>query len=267
MKGVNMKLTNIEKNEVLILDSTGPGVSSHFAFLAAVGSEQLGQFKKIHAFSGGIFAYVSHYACQNGHFQHHLGEYAENLDRRFIEFHHGDRKSILQVLARLASGKPAFSWKALDNHIQYIFSPDFLKRSISTLPSNFVPYLSVDNQCVPVATSSSEWRSFSIHDLLLAGSSIPFVYEPNSLTRRFSDAVFAENFKSVFKDLMKSSVPTAVATMWPRRNTSTVNVYQTLKSGSGKRRLYHDGLSIVFKLPMNHWRREVRSLMHVSPSN
>jgi hypothetical protein len=256
-----MNSKDFENSNVLILDSTGPGVTSHFSFLAKVGIERLEKFKAIHAFSGGIFAYLSYYAYQNGLLRHDVEEYVKNLDRRFIDFHHRGRKSPLGLFLKLLSGKPVFSWRALDRQIKYIFSPAFLERPISSLPENFVPYLAVENQCVGVDSSSAEWRSFRVYDLLLAGSSIPFVYETNALTQRYSDAVFSENFRLVFKKLVKTSTPTLVATMWPRRNTDTVRIHQTLASGSGRRRMYRDGFSILLGIPMHHWRREVKSLI------
>jgi len=102
-----MNSKDFENSNVLILDSTGPGVTSHFSFLAEVGIERLEKFKAIHAFSGGIFAYLSYYAYQNGLLRHDVEEYVKNLDRQFIDFHHCGRKSPLGLFLKLLSGKPS----------------------------------------------------------------------------------------------------------------------------------------------------------------
>jgi hypothetical protein len=255
-----MKPIDIEKNEVLILDGTGPGVSSHFGFLSQIGGENLGKFKAIHAFSGGIFAYLAHLALQSGYLRYDLEEYAENLDRRTIEFYHQDRKSIFRILAKLVAGKPIFSWHVLDRSINYIFSKEFLEKPISSLPANFHPYVAAESRCMRVDSSSPEWGSLRVYDLLLAGSSIPFVFEANTLTSRFSDAVFAKDFRYTLGGLLRASAPTIIVSMWPRRDSDNVSVYRTLESGSGKCRLYRDSLSILLKIPMSHWRSEIRSL-------
>ncbi len=241
----------------LILDGTGPCVSMHFPNLALFSFFELQSLAAIHAFSGGVFAYLSILARENNYLCHAPQEYAHNLDKAFRGFHHRNLLSLPKAVVRYSRKGSLFGAAPLLSHIRYVFKPDFLDSDIRVLPRNFKPYLNdlTTGRAIQIDTAKG---GMTVLQLLFTATSVPFLYRDESMPN-WSDVVYSKDFKRVYFGVLKSNGPKIVSTMW-KSGRSTDSLYlSTVRPGLARRRLISDIAKLVLNVPNNNFRREMES--------
>lgn len=240
---------------VMILDGTGPCVSMHFPNLSLLSFSDLQTLKSVYAFSGGIFAFVSIFARENGFLRHDPEEYVANLDKKFRSFHHKGLSQLPLVFWRYLRKGSLYGADPLLRHVEYVFKPDFLAADVSALPKNFKPYL-CDRQKDCAKEIDVVKGGMTIRELLAASVMIPFLYGDAAMPE-WSDVIYSKDFKSVYFGITRDPGPKIVSTMWKGGRKDDRVFLCTLRGGSPRRRLFGDIAKLVLNIPNSNFRHDM----------
>ena len=236
----------------LILDGTGPGLTMHFPALRTLGSARLRRFGEVHAFSGGVLAYLGWDAFESGNWQNPRDEIVFNVERRFRKFHHRRPWSAGGALANLVRRRPAFGASPIDALLRYLFTDAFLARPVTTLPGTFHPYLSSCGAEDPRSIhdlSEADSHALTLFDLIRASIRMPAVYGGGTPDDPYYDAVFAPGFRRTYHALLNDERPTLVFTMWRSGSRGNTTFVRTIRGSRPRMRLYADLLGLLLNVP------------------
>jgi hypothetical protein len=253
----------------LVLDSTGMAATKHYLVLAAIGLERLGQFREIHAFSGGAFAYFGFHGLIEGKTNYSLPTLAAGRTEAAIRrLHHPNVLGPVRALYSFLLNKTAFGTSVpLAEMVNFIFSPEHLERRLQDFPSNIKIYLGVKGAEAPIGVSretlsqlgesGARLQDLPVRDLMVLSSKVPFVYGLKDKSDEFFDAAFTRGYKSALKSIVRKNRPTLVSTPWREGNRGNVTYLNCYGHKHQKRQMRMDFAKLLLNLPNHGWGRDI----------
>lgn len=244
------------ESSVLVMDSTGPSVTKHYEFLSILGKDRLSRFQRVESFSGGTFSLFGYLAVMSQATSHPVEFYFQNFEKKFRRAHHQSPVSIFTHMINLARHKSFnFGDQAIERTLRLIFSDDFLSTRISEIPDNFQPYLT-DARNNKLVASREATGIFTVHDLLLASTRVPFFYGIHTRHKYF-DAAFASNYREKVQSYRSSPTPVLISTPWKAGWKGNAYNVKCFDSSNPQREMLLDFVRLALNLPNTKYNRDL----------
>ena len=244
----------------LVLDSTGPSLTKHYLALDAIGDERLSQFKRIHTFSGGTFAYFGYKAAKINQCRYPMDEYYKNLDRTMRKNHSGRIPLIPQALRYARQKKFYKSLQPMEETIRYVFSESDLSAKLSEIDSNFSAYMGSNKHFHEVSRSNPIEGVETVFDLIKYSVNIPFMYGGD---HPYHDPAFHRGYRRKLKEIAHNSENALVITPWRsgiKNNTLFLNPFLPAKQ---KWVMSRDIICLLANIPNPSYARDLRAIFSV----
>ena len=247
---------------LMVIDGTGIGITMHLPILYLLDLSDLNSFEEIHAFSGGIYAYLTRWGFENKYNKYQYDEYEKNIDKKFRSFHFKDKGTVFTLansLKCIINKQAIFNHTPLKQIAEYVFSDEFLSKKLICLPDNFIPYLSnKDNKIIPITKESDLRKSLSIKDLLISSACIPFIYGRYKINTNLSiyDAIYSTNFKKIRKNILLKENPKMVLSMWKNGSYKNTYYFNPIPSQKPAYRFYKDMFLLGLNIPNSIYGKE-----------
>ena len=231
MKELNLQLEDFLKDRDLsqthlVLDSTGPSLTKHYIALDAIGDERLSQFKKIHTFSGGTFAYFGYKAARRNQCRHPMSEYYKNLDRTMRSFHSVKFPLFQQLIRYYRKNSLYQSLAPMEEVIRYVFPEDLLGQKCSQIDPSFTAYYGAGKDLVELSGEHRPKGIDTIFDIIRFSINIPFMYGTES---SYHDPAFHRGYRKKLREIAHGKESALIVTPWrsgTKGNTLFLNPFQ-----------------------------------------
>jgi len=244
----------------LILDGTGPRITLHLPYLIAM-QERLVEFKKVHAFSGGIMAYLVARAHTLNGLRYPVSDYSRDLDKVIRRSHKQPAYKIPIMVKRFFSGAPVYERPVYMDLATYAFKDEFLQTHVHQVAPALIAYVGDSRKSGPVPITNTvgiNYARLTVSELMQMALKIPFLYRDPEGTA-FYDATYAPGFLALRRRLIDDSARSLLLTMWDTDTSSTGSELIRIYSGKRpKRRVQLDILHILFNVPNSHYRKDIQ---------
>jgi hypothetical protein len=255
------------EESVLLLDSTGPTATRHYAMLSAIGRERLLRFKEIHAFSGGAFAVFGFLGLTSHNAKLSFESLrAPSTERVFRKYHHPSPMSVPRAVMNLVRQQSVFqSNRPVYDMLEHIFRPEYTRQPYSAFPSNVTIYLGQKGQPAILRLANSDHcdeacaplRDGPLIDAVAAAVTVPMVYGRGDGKDRFFDPVYAGGYGRLLRELSGRDQPTLVSTPWKKGSNGKVTYVNCCPSERQKMEMLKDFARLVLNLPNHGWGHDI----------
>jgi len=242
-----INLANRESTD-LLLEGTGPRVTMALPYLSSLDIEELAKFKEIHAFSGGVYAYLVCVAEKTGFLLKPIEDYFKTLDPIVRAAHNKQNLQFLRILKRAIFKQPLYSDTHYMDVARATFKPEFLEAKLSDLSDNFSPYVGVIGSKKPVPIASVDGQSkesITVGNVITYAMRIPFLFGKPSLKAPFYDANYAPAFIEVRRELINSDRNMLALSMWNKASRGTTQFVNLVSADEKAKKVFRRDISSV----------------------
>ena len=261
---------NRPEDSVLVLDSTGPVATRHYAILSAIGRERLLKFKEIHAFSGGAFAIFGYLGLSSpeGARLSFSELRTKETERTFRGFHHKNSLGVVRALVNLARRRSVFGSNApLYGMIEHTFSRFYTSQPFSSFPPNVILYLGQTESPRIVRLSNgahcdtvcAAMRNKPLIDAIVAAVTVPMVYGNQDRSDRWFDPVYAGGYLNTLKSVCDTGAPTLSSTPWKSGKKKSMHFVNCFPESRQKLSMLTDFARVVLNIPSHKWAQDIHA--------